>query len=115
MMNDMKNFNERVYDIVARIPAGRVITYGQAASMAGSVRASRAAGYAMFRCPRRDVPCHRVVYRDGSLAPAWAFGGHQRALLESEGVAFTEDDRVDMAAHGMRIREIEACMQIDKY
>ena len=47
------------------------------------------------------TPCHRVVFRDGSLAPGFAFGGPgaQRALLEAEGVTFLPDGRVDMARH----------------
>lgn len=44
------------------------------------------------------IPCHRVVFKDGRLAPGFAFGGldEQRARLEAEGVAFTDDGRVDM-------------------
>lgn len=101
------NFNDRVYEIVLKIPCGRVMSYGQIASWAGSPRASRAVGYAMYRCPRRDMPCHRVVHRDGSLAPGAAFGGRWRELLESEGVSFTGDGRVDMKKHRLRRDEAE--------
>ena len=50
------------------------------------------------------IPCHRVVFADGSLAKGFAFGGEgvQRALLEAEGVAFLPDGRVDMANAGYR-------------
>lgn len=95
-------FNDRIYEIVRRIPAGRVMSYGQIASWAGSPRASRAVGYAMYRCPHRDMPCHRVVHRDGSLAPSRTFDGCQRKLLEDEGVGFTEEGRVDMKKHRFR-------------
>lgn len=103
------SFNDRVYEIVRKIPAGRVMSYGQIASWAGSPRASRAAGYAMYRCPHKDMPCHRVIHRDGSLAPEWTFGGsgNQRKLLEDEGVTFTEDGRVDMQKHRFRREEYE--------
>lgn len=103
------SFNDRVYEIVAKIPYGRVMSYGQIASWAGSMRASRAAGYAMYRCPHKDMPCHRVVHRDGTLAPDWTFNGsgRQRKLLEDEGVTFTEDGRVDMQKHRFRREEYE--------
>jgi methylated-DNA-protein-cysteine methyltransferase-like protein len=92
------NFYEKVYDIVARIPRGKVVSYGQVASWTGSWRASRAVGYALFRPPEdRRLPCHRVVHRDGALAANEAFGaGVQRRLLEEEGVGFTADGCVDM-------------------
>ena len=101
------SFNDRVYEVVRKIPAGRVMSYGQIASWAGSLRASRAVGYAMYRCPHKDMPCHRVVHRDGSLAPDWAFDGRQRELLRDEGVTFTEDGRVDMKKHRFRRDEYE--------
>ena len=88
------------YDIVRRIPAGKVATYGQVARLAGMPRCARTVGYAMAGCRDASVPCHRVVDRFGGtkvcfdrLAP-----GTQRALLEAEGVAFTMDGRVDLEA-----------------
>ena len=98
MKEKRMNFYEKVYDIVVRIPRGKVVSYGQVASWTGSWRASRAVGYAMFRPPQdRKLPCHRVIYRDGALAAENVFGpGVQRRLLEKEGVVFTPDGRVDM-------------------
>lgn len=95
-------FFERVYAIVARIPAGFVATYGQIAVMAGSPYASRVVGYAMNRAPEgRNLPCHRVVNRLGQMAPDSVFGGQQlqRALLAAEGVAFLADGCIDMKKH----------------
>ncbi len=92
-------FNSKVYEIVRQIPEGKVASYGQVAYMAGVWRASRAVGYALHRNPYQGkVPCHRVVFKDGSLATGFAFGGKdvQRHLLEAEGVSFTADGRVDM-------------------
>ena len=89
-------FYRRVYDLAARIPAGKCASYGQLALMLGSPRAARAVGYAMRACRDPAVPCHRVVRRDGSTVPA--FGpGLQRALLEAEGVPFTADGRADLS------------------
>ena len=89
-------FYRRVYDLAARIPAGKCASYGQLALMLGSPRAARVVGYAMRACKDPAVPCHRVVRRDGSTVPA--FGpGLQRALLEAEGVPFTADGRADLS------------------
>ena len=92
------NFYQRVYELARRIPAGRCASYGQLALMLGNPRASRAVGYAMRACKDPAVPCHRVLYRDGSLCCQKAFGGPeiQRQLLEAEGVPFLPDGRVDV-------------------
>lgn len=96
-------FTQMVYGAVRRIPAGKVATYGQIALMAGSPRASRIVGALMAAVPEREgLPCHRVVYRDGSLCPGDAFGSPdlQRQALEGEGVRFLPDGRVDLAPSG---------------
>lgn len=95
----MGDYNERVYAAVSRIPKGRVASYGQVAEMIGAPRTARLVGYALHANPRPGiVPCHRVVFKDGSVAPGFAFGGPdaQRALLADEGIEFTDDGRVDM-------------------
>lgn len=93
----MSTLPERVYQLVAQIPKGKVATYGQLALLAGSPRASRIVGAAMYRAPA-GLPCHRVLYRDGTLCCDQAFGGKeiQRQLLEAEGVDFLPDGRVDL-------------------
>ena len=95
-------FFQRAYDIVRQIPRGRVATYGQVAAMLGEPRKARFVGFAMHSSPgmAEGIPCHRVVFKDGTLAPGFAFGGPevQRALLEDEGVGFLPDGRVDMRA-----------------
>lgn len=93
------SFFENVYEAVQLIPRGKVATYGQIARMIGAPRSSRAVGYALHANPRPGViPCHRVVNREGRLAPAFAFGGPeiQAQLLESEGVEVDEDFTVDL-------------------
>jgi len=94
-----RNIFNDVYDIVEKIPAGKVATYGQIAYMLGCPGAARTVGFAMRAAPEnRDLPCHRVVSKGGRLAPGDVFGGYerQRALLEAEGVAFEGDGTVDM-------------------
>lgn len=93
------SFFKNVYEAVQLIPRGKVATYGQIARMIGAPRSSRAVGYALHANPRPGViPCHRVVNREGRLAPAFAFGGPeiQAQLLESEGVEVGEDFTVDL-------------------
>lgn len=96
------SFFENVYEAVQLIPRGKVATYGQIARMIGAPRSSRAVGYALHANPRPGViPCHRVVNREGRLAPAFAFGGPeiQARLLESEGVEVSEDFTVDLGKY----------------
>ena len=87
------------YEIVRRIPAGSVSTYGQVARLAGMPRCARLVGYAMAACQDPSVPCHRVVDRFGGTKAAFdTFApGTQRALLEAEGVPFRPDGTVDLA------------------
>lgn len=97
-----EGFFQRVYDVVREVPVGRVVTYGQVAALVGEPRKARFVGFAMHASPGMSggVPCHRVVFKDGSLAPGFAFGGpdEQRRLLEAEGVTFLDDSHVDMGA-----------------
>lgn len=95
---------ERIYEVVKTIPRGKVATYGQVALLAGNPRWARAVGYALHVNPRPgEIPCHRVVNREGRPAPAFAFGGEgqQRALLEAEGIVFEPDGHVDLQKYGM--------------
>ena len=80
---------ERVYEYVKTVPRGKVVTYGQVAAAIGAPRCARQVGWALHVNPEPGViPCHRVVNREGRLAPAFAFGGEavQASLLEAEGV-----------------------------
>src|SRR5260221_13244468 len=83
---------DRIYRIVARIPRGRVATYGQIAALAGLPHAPRVAGYALHALPEGSpVPWHRVVAAGGRLSLARLDAGAavtQRLRLEREGVAF---------------------------
>ena len=81
--------------MVAQIPRGYVVSYGQIARLLGSPRAARQVGWAMRQCPE-ELPWQRVLMSDGSIAGGgWA--ELRRALLEEEGVPFLPDGRVDIA------------------
>ena len=95
MALDRAAFCETVWALVAGTPPGKVISYGQLALLAGRPDAPRLAGWAMRRAPA-ELPCHRVVHTDGSLAPTELFHGLQRQMLEQEGVVFTPAGRVNM-------------------
>ncbi len=87
-------FRERVEAIVAQIPRGRVMTYGQLAALCGNARAARiVGGIAHFGNP--DLPWQRVVNKSGGLASGYPGGrsGHKQ-VLEGEGVAVSEDYQV---------------------
>lgn len=93
----MENTFEKIYDIVRKIPCGKVATYGQIARLMGNPRLSRVVGYAMHSSPA-GLPCHRVVNRFGGLSDAFSPLGKEthRMLLELEGVEFTENGFVDI-------------------
>lgn len=93
------SFYDEVYSVVKNIPKGKVATYGQIAKLLCSPKASRAVGYALHFNPLPGIiPCHRVVNREGRLAPAFAFGGIdiQAQLLKAEGVECDEKYTVDL-------------------
>ena len=84
-----ENFKERVYEETARVPRGRVSTYGEIAVMAGHPGAARAVGNALHENPYEGViPCHRIVNASGRPASNFGFGGpeEQLKLLRKEGV-----------------------------
>lgn len=91
------DFRERVEAIVALIPRGRVMTYGQLAALCGSARSARiVGGIAHFGDP--ELPWQRVVNKQGGLASGFPGGreGH-RQVLEQEGVFVADDYRVDVS------------------
>ena len=86
------------------IPEGKVATYGQVALLAGNPRWARVVGYALHVNPYPGIiPCHRVVNREGRVAPGFAFGGEdvQRQLLEAEGVVFEPNGRIDLEKYSI--------------
>lgn len=92
----MSNFFDQVYDIVNRIPYGKVASYSQIARILGRPRAAREVGWAMRCCPDY-LPWQRVVKADGSITGG-IFADMRRSILEAEGVDFLPDGRVDMDA-----------------
>lgn len=91
---------ELIYDVVRQIPSGKVATYGQIAALAGNVHWARVVGYALHVNPDpANIPCFRVVNRDGRVSSAFAFGGINRQieLLRDDGVEVSDDGIVDLS------------------
>jgi len=89
---------EQVYEIVRRIPAGKVMTYGQIALQLNRRISPKVVGWALHANKDLNTPCHRVVDRNGRLAPNFAFDGwrEQRNRLLAEGVGFKDEMHVDI-------------------
>lgn len=87
----------RVEALVAQIPSGRVMTYGQLAALCGNARAARiVGGIAHFGDPA--LPWQRVVSKSGGLAAGYPGGRQGHAdHLRAEGVRVSEDMKVDVA------------------
>ena len=89
-MGKKANFRQKVYDLVATIPKGRVMTYGDIALLCGQANGARIVGGLAHFGPT-DLPWHRVVNRFGGLASGY-YGGklsHQKSL-EREGFVITD-------------------------
>lgn len=96
---------EKIYEVVKQIPCGKVATYGQVAMLAGNPRWARVVGYALHNNPDpENIPCYRVVNREGKVATGFAFGGGktQQELLEKEGVIFDPDGHIDLEKYGIQ-------------
>lgn len=93
-----EDFFDKVYKIVAKIPYGKVTTYGDIAEACGTRAAARTVGWALNGAKETGLPCHRVVNRFGALTGRLHFGDADimEDLLRSEGVKFTSDGFVDM-------------------
>lgn len=101
------NYKDEVYKIVQEIPRGKVATYGQVAEIInsklkitnGKKITPRMVGWTLhINTDPKNIPCHRVVNRDGRVAASFAFGGAkaQKAKLISEGVPFRSKTHVDL-------------------
>jgi methylated-DNA-protein-cysteine methyltransferase-like protein len=92
-----KNFYEAVYRVVILIPRGRVMTYGQIATILGAPRASRAVGYAMRACPD-GIPWQRVINGKGQISARTEVERPilQQMMLQREGIRFDKTGTCDL-------------------
>jgi len=96
-----KDFFDKVYAIVAKIPFGKVATYGDIAEVCGIRSSARTVGWALNGAKESGLPCHRVVNRFGALTGKMHFGSYDimEELLKSEGVEFDKNGCVKMEKH----------------
>ena len=97
---ELAGYQERVFEIVRRIPAGRVMTYGQLAGMLGRGYTPRTVGFVMHNAGD-TVPWHRVINSQGACSTGRVVlpPDKQQRLLEAEGVEFNAKGRCDLARH----------------
>lgn len=99
-VND-KTYSERVYEIVRRIPAGKVMTYGQLAIILGEGYTARTIGYVMHGADTEDVPWQRVINSQGKCSTGRLTIpiNLQQELLAAEGVVFSEKGKCDLGTY----------------
>jgi methylated-DNA-protein-cysteine methyltransferase-like protein len=100
-----ESFYTKVYEIVKKVPLGKVTSYGRVAILLGKPRAARAVGYALNALKKektQEIPWQRVINSKGFIS----FKGDtlranlQRKLLEKEGIVFHSDARIDFKKFG---------------
>ena len=98
MKVDETGYRERVYRLIRQIPRGRVMTYGQIASILGEGYTARTVGYVMHRADAEKVPWQRVINSKGSCSTAKMTlpVNLQQEMLEAEGIAFDKKGRCDL-------------------
>jgi methylated-DNA-protein-cysteine methyltransferase-like protein len=97
---EKKHLFNKIRKVVARIPKGKVTTYGAIARFLGT-KDARLVGYAMFGNQNPKIPCHRVVKKEGFLAKDYSLGGwqEQKRRLERERVKFLKENQADLKKH----------------
>ena len=110
MAVDIEEFRKEVYNVVASIPSGRVLSYGQIAWLVGCPRHARLIGKVLHGVSETEnLPCHRVVNGNGRTAPCWE---EQRGLLEAEGITFRANGCVDMRKWQWKLAESGFCSHL---
>jgi methylated-DNA-protein-cysteine methyltransferase-like protein len=104
-----RGYRERVFEIVRRIPAARVMTYGQLAEILGEGYTARTVGFVMHSADP-SVPWQRVINAQGACSTGRVIvpPDLQQRMLESEGVVFNEKGRCDLSRYRWTPEEYEA-------
>jgi methylated-DNA-protein-cysteine methyltransferase-like protein len=104
-----RGYRERVFEIVRRIPSGRVMTYGQLAEILGEGYTARTVGFVMHSADQ-TVPWQRVINAQGACSTGRVIvpPDLQQRMLVSEGVVFNEKGRCDLSRYRWTPEEYEA-------
>lgn len=91
-MKQKNNIFSKIYEIVKKIPSGKVSTYGDISNYL-LIKNPKIVGWALHANKSKKVPCHRVVNKEGRLSKSYSFGGEkeQKERLVEEGVKFNKD------------------------
>jgi methylated-DNA-protein-cysteine methyltransferase-like protein len=115
-VQESKSYRERVYQIVERIPAGRVMTYGQIAEILGEGYTPRTVGFVMHAADEERTPWQRVINSQGACSTARVVlpPDKQQRMLEAEGVVFDARGRCDLKRYRWTPAEFEAGGEDDR-
>lgn len=109
-------YRERVYEIVRRIPAGRVMTYGQIADILGEDYTPRTVGFVMHAADEETTPWQRVINSQGACSTGRVIlpPDKQQRMLEAEGVEFDARGRCDLGRYRWTPEEVEQAERADE-
>lgn len=94
---------QKIYGTIARIPYGKVATYGQIAGMVENCTA-RMVGYALAATPDEiEIPWHRVINSQGKISLT-KYEDLQKKLIESEGIIFDKSGKVNLGKYRWQYR-----------
>jgi methylated-DNA-protein-cysteine methyltransferase-like protein len=108
-MVESEGYRERVFEIVRRIPSGRVMTYGQLAEILGQGYTPRTVGFVMHTADEEKTPWHRVINSQGGCSTGRVIlpPDKQQRMLEAEGVEFNVRGRCDLNRYRWTPEEVE--------
>ena len=108
-VQESAGYRERVYEIVERIPVGRVMTYGQIAEILGEGYTPRTVGFVMHAADEEKSPWHRVINSQGACSTGRIIlpPDKQQRMLEAEGVEFDARGRCDLGRYRWTPEEVE--------
>ena len=109
VVQESANYRERVYEMVRRIPVGRVMTYGQIADILGEGYTPRTVGFVMHAADEEKTPWQRVINSQGACSTGRIIlpPDKQQRMLEAEGVVFDARGRCDLGRYRWTPEEME--------
>lgn len=96
----MQESSKRIIEVIRAIPKGQVLSYGEVGRRAGFGNGARMVARILHSsAEKRGLPWHRVINSQGKISLTGDACELQRALLESEGIEFGPDDKIDLAKY----------------